>query len=392
MRLSPSRKVLLTIALTMAFLGLALPPSLPYPGRPSDGALTAGDGLSLGPAVAEASVLAGAGTVGAGAASEGGTATDATADALPDAWEAFLVEQYSAGVEQPTPPIPIAADIKTPAPLGAEIPPNVTGEALQTARDEKLEERTLTAAAPAKVKPHVFTYTVVEGDTLWGIAQRLGLQVNTLIGANPDLSPNVLKVGQVIRVLSVDGALHKVAAGDTLSSIARKYKVDVEEIMQANDIADPDALTVGQELILPGAVPLIVHKVSAGGKSVTVSGEYRWPVAGSISSNYGWRWGQFHHGVDIAAPYGRTIVAARSGKVIFAGWKGGYGNAVIISHGDGVTTLYGHASKLLVSYGQWVEAGQAIARVGSTGNSTGYHCHFEVRVNGESVNPLSVLP
>ncbi|HCW51563.1 MAG TPA: peptidase M23, partial [Clostridiales bacterium] len=102
-------------------------------------------------------------------------------------------------------------------------------------------------------------------------------------------------------------------------------------------------------------------------------------------------WGRFHHGIDIGAPYGSYIRAARAGRVVFAGWKGGYGYTVILDHGDGVTTLYAHTSRLLVRYGQWVETGQVIAKVGSTGYSTGPHLHFEVRVNGVSVNPLFIL-
>jgi len=96
---------------------------------------------------------------------------------------------------------------------------------------------------------------------------------------------------------------------------------------------------------------------------------------------------EFHKGIDIPAPYGTTIVAAQSGTVISAGWMGSYGYAVIIDHGNGVSTLYGHNSRVLVRSGQHVSKGQAIARAGSTGNSTGPHCHFEVRINGSAVNP-----
>lgn len=259
---------------------------------------------------------------------------------------------------------------------------------------------TTPAAPPADttagdVRPMVFNYTIQPGDTLWDIAQRYDISVNTLIAANNLSSPNLLRVGQTIRVLTVDGVLHTVKSGDTLAGLAAKYKVDADEIAKANMIEDTNALKVGRELIVPGAKPVIVRRATTasdtGGRSVSVPGTYLWPVMGRVTSRFGWRWGRFHHGIDIGAPYGRTIVAARSGTVIWAGWRGGYGYTVIISHGDGVTTLYGHASRLLVSVGDWVQAGQAIAKVGSTGNSTGPHCHFEIRVNGESVDPLSVL-
>jgi murein DD-endopeptidase MepM/ murein hydrolase activator NlpD len=128
------------------------------------------------------------------------------------------------------------------------------------------------------------------------------------------------------------------------------------------------------------------------------SGRFIWPIHGEITSPYGWRthpiFGTqiFHSGIDIAADYGDPIAAADSGTVVYAGWMGGYGNAVMIDHGGGLVTLYGHNTEVLVSEGQAVEKGQTIAHAGSTGYSTGPHCHFEVRLHGETVSPLSYLP
>ncbi|MUG95614.1 peptidoglycan DD-metalloendopeptidase family protein [Scytonema sp. UIC 10036] len=127
------------------------------------------------------------------------------------------------------------------------------------------------------------------------------------------------------------------------------------------------------------------------------TGIFAYPSNGSTSSPFGWRthpvlgYRRFHAGLDFAASYGSTIRAADSGTVIFAGWYGGYGKAVIVNHGKGITTLYGHSSELFVSEGQTVERGQAIAAVGSTGLSTGPHLHFEVRKNGTPVNPMNFL-
>ncbi|KAF3891208.1 peptidoglycan DD-metalloendopeptidase family protein [Tolypothrix bouteillei VB521301] len=127
------------------------------------------------------------------------------------------------------------------------------------------------------------------------------------------------------------------------------------------------------------------------------TGIFAYPSSAPTSSPFGWRmhpvlgYRRFHAGLDFAASYGSTIRAADSGTVIFAGWYGGYGRAVIINHGNGITTLYGHTSELFVSEGQTVERGQAIAAVGSTGLSTGPHLHFEVRKNGTPVNPMNFL-
>ncbi|MFG1926667.1 M23 family metallopeptidase [Cryptosporangium sp. NPDC048952] len=115
------------------------------------------------------------------------------------------------------------------------------------------------------------------------------------------------------------------------------------------------------------------------------------PATGPLSSLYAARWGTFHYGIDFAAAYGSTVRAASAGTVIRAGWYGGYGQIVIIDHGNGVTTRYGHNSELLVSVGDHVEAGDAISKVGSTGQSTGPHCHFEVRIDDVPEDPLGWL-
>ena len=123
---------------------------------------------------------------------------------------------------------------------------------------------------------------------------------------------------------------------------------------------------------------------------------YLWPVRGPITSDFGYRYifgeNNFHRGIDIAAAAGTAINAAADGTVLFAGVKGTYGNLVILSHSNGFLTYYAHCSKLLVNVGDSVTQGQPIAAVGSTGRSTGPHCHFEVRYNGVAKNPLNYLP
>lgn len=121
-------------------------------------------------------------------------------------------------------------------------------------------------------------------------------------------------------------------------------------------------------------------------------GRLAWPVSGTISSRFGYRGREFHPAIDIAAPFGRTVRAAEAGVVIRAGWYFGYGRVITIRHEGGLETLYAHNSRLLVSEGDRVERGQPIAQVGASGRATGPHLHFEVHLNGRSVNPLSQLP
>jgi murein DD-endopeptidase MepM/ murein hydrolase activator NlpD len=128
--------------------------------------------------------------------------------------------------------------------------------------------------------------------------------------------------------------------------------------------------------------------VSVGG--VSASG-YIWPAAGPVTSTFGWRWGRMHEGIDIAAPSGTPIRSAAGGTVIYAGWLGGYGNLVVVDHGGGVSTAYAHMSSIASGTGQGVVQGQVIGYVGSTGHSTGPHLHFEVRINGQAVDPLAYL-
>jgi murein DD-endopeptidase MepM/ murein hydrolase activator NlpD len=164
------------------------------------------------------------------------------------------------------------------------------------------------------------------------------------------------------------------------------------------------ALKQGTSVFLPGARVAVAE---SGGKTnavasrvkntVSVKKGFGWPVAGKISSSYGRRRHpvrgnrDFHTGIDIRAPRGRTIVASAAGRVVHSGWMGGYGRTIVISHPGKITTLYGHCSKLLVKVGANVKRGQAIAQVGSTGVSTGNHVHFEVRSGGRPMNPIKVL-
>jgi murein DD-endopeptidase MepM/ murein hydrolase activator NlpD len=165
--------------------------------------------------------------------------------------------------------------------------------------------------------------------------------------------------------------------------------------VSTNAAAEPEA-EAAEDLAASQARATSVGRASraqsrTGSPTPQLVPEWVRPAKGPLSSLYGARWGTMHRGLDIAAPYGSTVVAASAGVVEFADWNGGYGKLVIINHGNGVTTRYGHNSTLLVEPGQRVEAGTPIAKVGSTGYSTGAHCHFEVRRGDEAVNPLPFL-
>ena len=116
-----------------------------------------------------------------------------------------------------------------------------------------------------------------------------------------------------------------------------------------------------------------------------------WPVHGVLTSGFGWRWGRMHEGIDLAVSSGTPVVAAAAGTVIVAGWMGGYGNLVVVDHGGGIATAYGHNTSVTVGVGQQVAQGQLIAYSGNTGHSTGPHVHFEVRINGGAVDPMGYL-
>ncbi len=185
-----------------------------------------------------------------------------------------------------------------------------------------------------------------------------------------------------------------------------QQKSSVQEL-QAKVAADNDALSAQIDELNDEANELTAElqrqqaakQISSSATSTYGGGVMGWPVTGytSISSPYGYRTHpilhtkKFHSGLDIPAPRGTSIVAANAGTVIFAGTKGGYGNCIMVDHGGGIVTLYGHCSSLVASVGQTVSRGQTIAKVGSTGQSTGNHCHFEVRVNGSTVSPNSYL-
>ncbi|HHW92108.1 MAG TPA: M23 family metallopeptidase [Firmicutes bacterium] len=243
---------------------------------------------------------------------------------------------------------------------------------------------TAAAALPAGAGTQFTTYTVRAGDTLWAIARQYGVNLQTLVATNGIADANRIYPGQKLKIpRGTGGGVHTVVRGDTLWDLSRRYGLPVEVLQQANPGVDPRRLVPGSTLIIPGGERQVANRAA--------SLSFIWPVRGRISSPFGPRRGGYHYGLDIACPRGSSIRAARSGRVIASSWQGSYGRVVVIDHGNGIETLYAHASELLVRVGQWVNQGEVIARVGSTGRSTGPHLHFEIRIDGIRVNPSRYL-
>jgi LysM repeat protein len=237
-------------------------------------------------------------------------------------------------------------------------------------------------------RTEVETYVVQPGDTLWGVATKFGLDIDTLRWSNPDLesNPDLLPVGSELIVLPVIGAYHAVVVGETLESIAAQYGVAEADIINypLNHLSVPYHLEVGDKLIIPnGRKDLSLPK-----PNLDPDYPLAWPISGRITQGYQ----DNHPALDLGAPYGSKVYAADAGTVIYTRWaRTGYGFTVIIDHSNNLRTIYSHLKGALVESGTYVKRGQTIGEVGSTGNSTGPHVHFEVLEDGEQVNPLNYL-
>ncbi len=184
-----------------------------------------------------------------------------------------------------------------------------------------------------------------------------------------------------------------VASRDALSTAERDKRSTLASITEDRaDVLDEIEDLEAQSAALAARIRAAQQQSSVSTPiAVSGSGLLSWPVSGPVTSGYGLRWGRMHEGIDIAVGSGTPVYAAAAGTVIYAGWLGGYGNLVVVDHGNGLSTAYGHNSSLVSSVGQAVAAGEVIAYSGSTGHSTGPHVHFEVRVNGSPVDPLGYL-
>jgi murein DD-endopeptidase MepM/ murein hydrolase activator NlpD len=270
---------------------------------------------------------------------------------------------------------------------------------------------------PTRPRYDIVRYTVEKNDTLFIIADKFNLEPETILWGNARLAdnPNVLSVGMELNILPIDGALRVVQQGDTLENIARVFHGQVEDIVSfpSNELdpSDPQ-LEIGQNLIIPDGwrdpvtwqLPIITR--SGRGYSSSEPGACPGPFSGPTGT-YTFAWPANNHylsgtdylpvghpGLDIAAGMGAPIYASDTGVIVFAGWSTrGYGNLIIVDHGNSWQTAYAHLSQINVACGQGVFQGNLIGLSGSTGNSSGAHLHFEIRSDAYGrVNPWLYLP
>ena len=252
----------------------------------------------------------------------------------------------------------------------------------------------------------IIIHIVTDGETISSIASRYGLQTTTVMWENSLTETSKIKPGQELKILPLDGIRHKVSRGETIASIGKKYSLEGSEIQVMvdypfNEFLNDETfdLATGQYLMVPDGVRASVVnptgyvasklQITPDAGSVTATGSFVWPATGRITQGYRF----YHKAIDIANKGAGPILAADGGTVIGAGWLDGYGygNRVIIDHGNGFVTLYAHLSVIQVQAGQRVNRGDLIGRMGNTGRSTGTHLHFEIRQGGVLLNPLSYL-
>ena len=244
-------------------------------------------------------------------------------------------------------------------------------------------------------------YRVQEGETVSSIADRFGVSVDTIVWDNNLKSVDAIKVGQILTILPVSGIRYSVKRGETVNSIAKKHGVDAQNIVDYpfNSFTNDETfgLMAGQEIMIPNgirpkevAAKAYVAQSVAPIPGVVGEGNFMWPTAGRISQNYSW----YHRAVDIANKDVPIIVASQGGTVTTVALNsGGYGNYVMIDHGNGYSTLYAHlkTGSIIVKLGQKVSQGQGLGTMGSTGRSTGVHLHFEIISAAGKLNPLVLL-
>jgi len=244
------------------------------------------------------------------------------------------------------------------------------------------------------------THTVQRGESLSSIARKYNRRIYSIVSVNQRLlgKYSTLPAGVKLRIPNHDGVLTRIKFGQTMWDLMKSYQVDYRQILSFNRIDSPGTLQAGQELFIPGATPLNSFQYRPNQVS---EGNFIWPVSPNkrqVSSRYGDRMHPvlnreiFHRGIDIAGGRGSAVFASRAGEVVYSDQWGEYGITVVVDHENGFRTLYAHLLRTVVEENQFVEKGQPIAFIGSSGLATGDNLHFEIRRNGQSHNPLDFLP
>ena len=279
---------------------------------------------------------------------------------------------------------------------------------------------------PSRPRLEIVKYTVLEGDTVFGIAEKFGLAPETVLWGNYYIlldDPHGLKPGQELNILPVNGTYHEWQQGEGLNGISEYYGVKPEDIINypsnnldsaaVGDFSNPN-IAPGTWLIVPGgrrefvswSAPLGVTRenpayarVLGPGACDPISGgavgfgTFVWPANDHYLSGFDYTPGANHWGIDLAGNEGEGVYATDAGVVVYAGWNNyGYGNMILVDHGGGFQSLYAHLSGLNVGCGQSVGQGDVIGAIGNTGNSSGSHLHFEIMTSSFKLNPFDVLP
>lgn len=279
---------------------------------------------------------------------------------------------------------------------------------------------------PSRPRQEVIKYTVLEGDSVFGIAEKFGLKPETILWGNYYVlldNPHALKPGQELNILPVNGTYHEWQQGEGLNGVAKYYGVNPEDIINypANhldmatigDLANPN-ITPGTWLVIPNgrrdfiswSAPLGVTRENPASARVLGEGAcdpvnggavgfgtFIWPANRHYLSGYDFSPDTNHWGIDIDGELGEPVYATDAGVIVYAGWNNyGYGNMIMVDHGGGFQSLYAHLSAINVVCGQSVGQGEYIGVIGSTGRSSGPHLHFEIRTTSAFVNPWNVLP
>ena len=279
---------------------------------------------------------------------------------------------------------------------------------------------------PSRPRQDVIKYTVIEGDTVFGIAEKFGLKPETVLWSNYYIlldDPHALQPDQELNILPVDGTYHEWQQGEGLNGIATYYGVKPEDIIDypannldlaaVGDFANPN-IAPGTWLVVPGghrefiswSAPLGLTRENPASARVLGPGAcgpitggavgfgtFIWPANSHYLSGFDYAPNANHWGIDVAGNTGEGVYATDAGVVVYAGWNNyGYGNMIMVDHGNNFQSLYAHLSGINVQCGQSVGQGDVIGAIGNTGRSTGSHLHFEIRAISSWVNPWDVLP